>query len=318
MMEQVPIDAVISWVDNADFKHQQKMFSYLPESEANFRNEFKKRFIEVEEIKYVVLSILKYAPFIRKIFIVTDQQIPKFIKSDNKGVYSNVEIIDHKDIFGADASMLPVFNSRSIETKLHQTPNLSEHFIYFNDDIFLLKPVKQSDFFVDGEPVVRGKWKRFKENILFKKSSSDQNSKRPKHGIAQEKSAKIIGFKRLFKFQHTPIPMRRSTLLDFFNENRELELKNIKHKFRSREQFLVQGIANHLEIRNKTCKILHNYQLVSFTTYNRSFLSIYFKFKCLFLRRNKLFLNIQELNLYKKSNQEFVLNWLEEKYKLNA
>lgn len=316
MIKQTKIDAVISWVDNGDVKHQKKMFRYLPKTEVNARKEFKKRFIEVEEIKYVVHSILKNASFIRKIFIVTDEQIPEFIKSNKTGIYAKVEIIDHKAIFKDDESFLPVFNSRSIETKLYQIPNLSEHFIYFNDDIFLLNPVNQNDFFINDEPVIRGKWKKFKEDIFYKKYFSNKDTQKPKHGLAQDKSAKIAGFKRLFKFQHTPIPMRRSTLKSFFEKNRDLELMNIKHKFRNKEQFLVQGIANHIEIKNNSCKILRDYQLVNLTSYKKPFLYIYLKFKLTNYRTNKLFLNIQELNLYKKSNKKFVLNWLEKKYKL--
>ena len=314
--QTMPIDAVITWVDNGDAVHQEKLFRHLPETENTARQEFKKRFIEVEELKFVVHSILKYAPFIRTIFIVTDNQTPKFITTDASERYSKVKIIDHKDIFKSDASYLPVFNSRSIETKLYEIPNLSDHFIYFNDDIFLLKPVKKIHFFNEGVPVVRGKWKKFKEDIFYKKFVSKKDNPKPKHGMAQDLSAKTIGFKKVFKFQHTPIPIRRTTLKDFFEENRELELANIKHKFRNKEQFLIQGIANHLEIKNKTCITLQDYQLVNLTSYKRSIAWLYFKLNILSQKTNKLFLNIQELNLYSEANKKFVLNWLERKYKL--
>lgn len=315
--QNLPIDAVITWVDNGDETHLNKIFEFIPESNIPLREKFKKRFNEVEELKYVVHSILKYAPFIRNIYIVTDNQQPKFLDTENKELYSKVKIIDHKDIFKKDQSYLPVFNSRSIETKLYEIPNLSEHFIYFNDDIFLLKPVKQSHFFYGGSPVIRGKWKKFKENKYYKKVISKKENQKPKHGIAQDLSAKTIGFKKVFRFQHTPIPMRRSTIKKFFDQNRNLEIENIKYKFRSTEQFLIQGIANHIEIKNNTCIMLHNYQLVNLTSFNKPFLWIYYKLVLSSLKKNKLFLNIQELNLYKKSNKKFVLDWLENKFSLH-
>ncbi len=312
----IPIDAVITWVDNGDAKHLEKIFEYIPKTEVERRGKLKKQLFEVEELKYVVHSILKYAPFIRSIYIVTDNQKPKFLNTNNIDGYAKVKIIDHKEIFKGDTSYLPVFNSRSIETKLYNIPNLSEHFIYFNDDIFLIKPVKPSHFFYKEEPVIRGKWNKFKEDVFYKKLVPKKNIEKPKHGIAQDLSAKTIGFKKVFRFQHTPIPMRRSTIKTFFATHRNLELRNIKHRFRNKEQFLTQGIANHLEIKNETCLTLENYQLVKLTSYKRSITWIYLKLKLATLQKNKLFLNIQNLNLYNELNRKFVLNWLEHKFKL--
>lgn len=314
--QKIPIDAVITWVDNGDTAHQEKLFKYLPENKVNARREFKKRFVEVEELKFVVHSILIYAPFIRKIFIVTDNQVPKFIKNDISNRYEKVKIVDHKDIFKKDALYLPVFNSRSIETKLYDIPNLSEHFIYFNDDIFLLKPLNQLHFFREGLPVIRGKWKKFKEDVFYKKLVPKKVNPKPKHGLAQDLSAKTIGFKKVFRFQHTPIPIRKKILKEFFEQNRDLEVKNIKHKFRNKQQFLIQGIANHIELKNKSCITLEDYQLVNINSYKRKIVWLYFKLNLLANKKNKLFLNIQELNLYKERTKKFVLDWLEKKYKL--
>jgi glycosyltransferase involved in cell wall biosynthesis len=314
--KEISIDAVITWVDNGDAAHLNKVFEYIPKTNNALREKFTARFNEVEELKYVVHSILKYAPFIRNIYIVTDNQRPKFLDTKNKELYAKVKIIDHKNIFKDDAEFLPVFNSRSIETKLHEIPNLSEHFIYFNDDIFLLKPVEQAHFFYDGTPVIRGKWKNFKEDEFYKKLFPKKDNKKPKHGIAQDVSAKTIGFKKVFRFQHTPIPMRRSTIKHFFTQNRNLEIANIKYKFRNIEQFLIQGIANHLEIKNNSCIVVKDYQLVNLTSFKRPFVWVYVKLVLSSRKKNKLFLNIQELNLYNESNKKFVLDWLENKFKL--
>jgi hypothetical protein len=311
----IPIDAVITWVDNGDAKHLEKILKYIPKAQNERRKKLKKQLIEVEELKYVVHSIIKYAPFIRTIYIVTDNQCPKFLKKSDER-YAKVKIIDHKDIFKDDAAYLPVFNSRSIETKLYDIPNLSEHFIYFNDDIFILKPLDQTHFFREGLPVIRGKWEKFKDDKFYKKFTTKKEDTKPKHGLAQDLSAKTIGFKKVFRFQHTPIPIRKKVLKDFFEQNRKLEIKNIKHKFRHKEQFLIQGIANHIEIKNKSGIMLQDYQLVNITSHKKKIIWLYFKLHVLANKQNKLFLNIQKLNLYKEANKKFVLDWLEKKYKL--
>ncbi len=53
--------------------------------------------------------------------------------------------MDHREII--EQEYLPTFNSHVIEANLHKIPNLSEHFIYFNDDVFVAKPLQKSHFF---------------------------------------------------------------------------------------------------------------------------------------------------------------------------
>lgn len=52
--------------------------------------------------------------------------------------------MDHREII--DHDYLPTFNSHVIEANLHKIPNLSEHFIYFNDDVFVAKPLQKAIF----------------------------------------------------------------------------------------------------------------------------------------------------------------------------
>ncbi|MCY3998667.1 MAG: Stealth CR1 domain-containing protein [Flavobacteriaceae bacterium] len=314
--ENYPIDAVVTWVDPSDPIRQTAIKSFL--AQINDSMESKKNAIgkNIEEIKYTVHSILKYAPFIRNIFIITDQQIPRFLKSSNRSPYSKVKVVDHQTIFKKDIAMLPTFNARSIETKLYEVPRLSEHFIYFNDDILLLQKTTPTDFFINGKPVLRGKWKRFKENIFYKQLSNKKKKHQPGHILAQEKSAKIIGFKKLYKFHHTPHPMRVSTLKTFYSDSRNIELNNIQYKFRNHNQFLNSAISYHLEIKNKTCFIKQDYQLLHFRHYKKPFFWLKFKLLHLGNRKNKLFLNLQDLGLCPENKLAFIIEWLEKKYKI--
>ena len=72
------IDAVIAWVDGNDEAHLNKMTHYVEDKSKLGNQQFRTRFDQVNEIEFSVKSILKYAPFVRNIFIVTDGQTPLF------------------------------------------------------------------------------------------------------------------------------------------------------------------------------------------------------------------------------------------------
>ena len=96
MNEKIPIDAVITWVDGNDPLHQKKMSLALSSEKRKKHNVGKYK--EAGEIYYCVLSIIKFAPFVRRVFIVTDNQVPLFVK--NKKIHDErIKVVDHKEIF---------------------------------------------------------------------------------------------------------------------------------------------------------------------------------------------------------------------------
>jgi endonuclease/exonuclease/phosphatase family metal-dependent hydrolase len=110
------------------------------------------RFRETGTLEYAIHAATQNMQWVRKIYIVTNDERPCWLGSDN----SNIIIISHKQIWptlrmGSD---LPTFNSIAIETHLHRIPGLSEHFIYLNDDMFVGKPLPKSYFFHSGRPLV--------------------------------------------------------------------------------------------------------------------------------------------------------------------
>ena len=136
-----PIDAVITWVDGNDKQHKAKRMKYG--NSAMFKAEDvagSTRFTSVGEIFYCVASIHRFAPWINKIYIVTDGQDPH-VKSFIEKNFSRqipIEIVDHKTIFKGYEEFLPTFNSISIESLTWRIPGLSEHYIEFNDDFMLV------------------------------------------------------------------------------------------------------------------------------------------------------------------------------------
>lgn len=95
----------------------------------------------------LVRCVRAFMPFVRTIYIILARKSQRKPWMDGK----DIKIVYHKDFI--PAQYLPVFNSCTIEMFLPYISGLSEYFIYGNDDVFPLSPLKISDFFVDGKPV---------------------------------------------------------------------------------------------------------------------------------------------------------------------
>lgn len=145
----IDIDLVYCWVNGNDPKWIAKRNACIGKLSTAEEN-CKGRYVDNEELKYSLRSVEKYAPWIRKIFIVTDNQVPEWLNTANP----KIQIVDHTEILPAEC--LPCFNSVVIEHHLYKIPDLSEHFLYANDDMFINKPVIPTDFFAkDSLPLVR-------------------------------------------------------------------------------------------------------------------------------------------------------------------
>jgi len=163
------IDLVYLWVDGNDKKWIAKKNKYQKNYKTESNNDTninvdetkcKARYANNDELLYSLRSIEKYAPWLNNIFIVTDNQIPKWLDTN----HPKIKIIDHKEIIPND--FLPCFNSNILEHHMYKIPNLSEYFIYANDDMMINKLVKPEDFFTaDGLPII--KMKKRPENIWF-------------------------------------------------------------------------------------------------------------------------------------------------------
>ena len=138
----IPIDVVFTWVDGGDEQWYKKYQEFAPkyEKEAALYATDSARFSNHNELFYSVNAVLKFMPWVNHIYIVTDNQTPVWIDNNPK-----ITIVDHKDII--DKEYLPTFNSHVIEAFLHKIPNLNENFIYFNDDVFVARPLQPEHFF---------------------------------------------------------------------------------------------------------------------------------------------------------------------------
>lgn len=126
------IDVVYTWVDGNDAQwRKRRSQAAVGPAIASADGSSNERFRTFDELRYSLRSLWQYVPFVRTIFIVTDQQIPSWLDAGHE----HIKIVDHREIFD-DPSVLPTFNSHSIETQLHHIEGLRENYLYLNDDVF--------------------------------------------------------------------------------------------------------------------------------------------------------------------------------------
>lgn len=318
-----PIDVVITWVDGDDPVHRDKLNQYLQVLGQTPRAAAPTRFRSVGEIDDCIRSLLKFAPFVRRIHVVTDAQVPPIfhrLETLSAADRAKLVLVDHKEIFPTGADCLPTFSNRSIESVLHRVPGLAEHYVYLNDDFFLVAPVAPSDWFDEGRPVLRGFWRKQPEHTLryrLKRSLRMFFPVRPEKVRAgfvagQVASARLAGFDdRFFAAHHTPTPLRKSTFDNYYREHPGLLEKNIRFRLRSAEQFSPQFLANHLELAADTAKTERNYRLLYMKPNEMSRTSIRLALMLASLPgRHPLFACIQNLESAANDMQSLILAWL--------
>lgn len=265
-----PIDAVVTWVDGSDPIHVAKRNAVLGRGTAIQHTSIPAgleatRFEDNGELWLCLNSIRRYAPWIRTIFLVTDQQRPAFLTEQERRRLG-VSIVDHKVVFAGHEDILPTFNSLSIETVLHRIPDLAERYLYFNDDFILLEPVSERDFFTEDGVVLRGAWRKLQNygrlRLAFSKLLNRALKRlfginRAMSVLQQIRGAQLAGaHARFYKVGHSPYPIRKGTLEAFFARHPSVLRRNITYQFRNLDQYATTALANHLEILARSARLL--------------------------------------------------------------
>lgn len=175
-MQPFDIDLVYLWVDGDDPKWLEKKEQITGKQADRSEENNKGRYVSNDELKYSLRSAEKYIPWVRRIYIVTDNQCPEWLKRD----HPKIRVIDHTEILPEEA--LPCFNSSVIEYFLYKIPGLAEHFLFANDDMFFNKALSPGYFFdQEGIPFVRlrrkllGKW-HYRIKRLYRKELGQYKS----------------------------------------------------------------------------------------------------------------------------------------------
>lgn len=203
------VDFVVTWVDSSDTNWLNKKSKYCNTNISSEDRRFGFDNISQVEISTCVKSILFNAEWCRYIWIVTDNQIPIFYQFLPDCYKNRVKIVYHDKFIPRD--VLPTFNSHTIETHIHNIPNLSEKFIYMNDDMYFTKKVNKSHFFCGDKPLWR-------TSLLFNyKHLGIFKCFFPKHSLDFLRCSSNISHmcdkKMIWRYSHHSVPLTRRMFL---------------------------------------------------------------------------------------------------------
>ena len=142
------MDFVVTWVDGTDPAWQaekQACAQKLGQSDGAI-DDSAARYRDWGLLKYWFRGVERFAPWVRTIHFVTWGHLPPWLETH----HPKLHIVNHADYL--PQAFRPTFNSHTLELNLHRIPGLSEQFVYFNDDVFLLRAVQPEDFFKNGKP----------------------------------------------------------------------------------------------------------------------------------------------------------------------
>lgn len=141
------IDFVIPWVDGEDPEWVKARRLYeSPGDRDDIGRAADIRFRSWDNLQYWFRGVEQFAPWVRTIHFVTWGHLPAWLNTS----HPKLHIVKHQDYI--PSKYLPTFSSHVIEWNFHRIEGLSETFVYFNDDMFLLDSVEPDDFFTSGRP----------------------------------------------------------------------------------------------------------------------------------------------------------------------
>ena len=243
-----PIDFVVTWVNGNDPVWRAERDKYS--KDVNEKGNGAERYREWNHFMYWFRAVEKYAPWVRKVFLITYGHIPEWLNTH----YDKLVIVNHGDFIPKE--YLPTFSSIPIELNIHRIKDLSEHFVYFCDDVYLSRMTSKEDFFVNGMPkycsiafpTFNGAYNGpFAHQLFgniglingkFNIQSSIENNPELwfsciyKDKIYYNKFAYKVAYLSGMYFSHLGCPYRKSTFEKVWAELSDKLCETCKHKFR--------------------------------------------------------------------------------------
>ncbi len=228
-----PIDAVYTWVDGSDPEWLERKRAALggPDGELHAIAANSSRYQNRDELRYSMRSLHSFAPWLRKIFLVTDGQLPSWLDPS----HPMITVVSHAELF-ADLGGLSSFNSHAIEARLHRIEGLAEHFLYLNDDVFLGRPLLPTHFFH-----ANGIAKFFLSPAQFGLGEAKPTD--PPVNAAGKNNRRHIqrqfGVTITQKMKHTPFALRRSIMHQIEAVLQADVTATAQHRFRHHEDLSI-------------------------------------------------------------------------------
>ncbi|MDB1089469.1 stealth family protein [Streptomyces sp. ACA25] len=231
-----PVDAVYTWVDGSDPAWLRRRAEYSGET-YHVEAANAARYLSRDELRYSLRSLHQYAPWIRHVYLVTDDQTPEWLDTSHPGI----TVVSHQDIF-SDASLLPTFNSHAIESQLHHIDGLAEHFLYLNDDVFFGQLTVPQNFFL-GNGLTRFFLSR--AHIPHGLPSPDDVpvsvAGKNNRALLERRFGTVI----TQKMKHVPHALRRSVLHEIEEEFKDRHRATAANRFRNLDDLSVTSSLHH-------------------------------------------------------------------------
>ncbi len=246
------VDVVYTWVDGSDPAWQSDFQAWAASDHGAPMSALDPaRYRSRDELKYSLRSVWAYCGWVRNIYVVTSGQVPEWLVESDR-----IRVVSHADVLPPEA--LPTFNSHAIETALHHIEGLSEHFIYFNDDVFVGRPLRVEAFFTP-----QGLAKVFQSRARVQTVEScetvavDTAARR-----GRELLRRRFGRDVSRKPEHAPFPLRKSVLDEIDVAYQDVVRATTLSRFRSASDLsiaasfgsyyaLATSQAVHGELRNR-------------------------------------------------------------------
>lgn len=254
------IDFVVTWVDENDKKWQEKKFLYTK----NIRNtnDNSAFYRDYGTLKFWFRMVEKNASWVNRIFLITDRQLPDWINIE----HPKLKVVYHDEYIPKD--YLPTFNSNTIELNLHRIDELSENFVLFNDDTYIINKINPDDYFKNDIPRLYAIYNVLIPNEPFIKTLYNNTAIINKYFDSKLTMRKNIFkflnfrygkhiFKNLFLFpfkisgysnMHLPSPLKKSVLSKLWNIEFDKFDASSKNKVRNYQTELNHYIINYWNI----------------------------------------------------------------------
>jgi hypothetical protein len=230
------IDMVFSWVEGSDPEFRARRAAQMSQYVAGEGDEAEARIRQIDELRYALRSVNMFAPWVRRIFIATDSRPPAWLAE-----HPTITIVRAEEHF-SDPAALPTYSSHAVESQLHNIADLSEHFLYSNDDMFFGRPLKATMFFSPGGVTrfIEAKT-RIGLGVNDPTRSGFENAARVNRQLIFERFGQVI----TRHLEHTAVPLRKSVLREMEREFPEDFARTQASQFRSSTDISVTNSFYH-------------------------------------------------------------------------
>lgn len=252
------IDFVLPWVDGGDpaWLASKRLFETRDMGASSTEANSACRYRDNGLLRFWFRGIEQYAPWVRTVHFVTCGQIPAWLDDH----HPKLHLVNHSDFIPEE--YLPTFNANTIELNFHRIEDLSEQFVYFNDDMFLLRSISPDFFFSGSDPVLDtslrysekvgyNNWSRLIFNDYCVVNSSFNIGKSIWNNRSKWFSIKELGYKQSRRnflcflanrtlpvglYGHIALPHLKSTFQEIWNRYPDIMDTACRHKLRSDDQ----------------------------------------------------------------------------------